>query len=306
MNVLPEQPQGKGASPFGDDARKGAQASVSENTRRSYKAALRSFERSGRPETDAGVAAYLGDLFEGGRTAAMAAMAVAALRFRAGLEERASPVGPETERALDMFRRLDRGRGYGRVAGISWEEADRICELAESAGDLAGLRDAAIVAVASDALLGVSEIEALDVVDINLTEQTVLIRRSRTNQDDAGVVQFIGEPTVARVRVWLKAAALTEGALFRPLYKSGRLREGRFTERSIRRIIIRRARDAGVQGRISGHSLRVGGAQSLAAAGASLVEMQSAGRWRSPVMPGRYAHDQLAGKGAVARFRYGR
>ena len=306
MNVLPEQPQGKGASPFGDDTRKRVQALVSENTLRSYEAALRSFERSGRPETDAGVAAYLGDLFEGGRTAATAAMAVAALRFRAGLEERASPVGPEAERALDMFRRLDTGRGYGRVAGISWEEADRACELAESAGDLAGLRDAAIVAVASDALLGVSEIEALDIVDINLTEQTVLIRRSKTDPDDVGVVQFIGEPTVARVRAWLKAAALTEGALFRPLSKFGRLREGRFTERSIRRIIIRRARDAGVQGRISGHSLRVGSAQSLAAAGASLVEMQSAGRWRSPVMPVRYAEEKLAGHGAMARFRYGR
>ena len=304
MNVLSERPQGKGADPSGDAARKRAQASVSENTRRSYEAALRSFERSGRPETDAGVAAYLNDLFEGGRTAATAAMAVAALRFRAGLEERASPVGPEAERALDMFRRLDTGRGYGRVAGISWEEADRACELAESAGDLAGLRDAAIVAVASDALLGVSEIEALDVVDINLTEQTVLIRRSGTDQE--GVVQLIGEPTVARVRAWLGAAALTEGALFRSLYKSGRLREGRLMKRSIRSVIIRRARDAGVQGRISGHSLRVGSAQSLAAAGASLVEMQSAGRWRSPVMPLRYAEEKLAGGGAVVRLRYGR
>ena len=73
----------------------------------------------------------------------------------------------------------------------------------------------------------------------------------------------------------------------------------------MRRIIIRRARDAGVAGRISGHSLRVGGTQSLATAGASLVEMQLAGRWSSPVMPGRYAQGQLAKLGAVARLRYG-
>ena len=33
-----------------------------------------------------------------------------------------------------------------------------------------------------------------------------------------------------------------------------------------------------IEGRVSGHSLRVGGAQSLAAGGASLVEMQTAGR----------------------------
>ena len=161
------------------------------------------------------------------------------------------------------------------------------------------------MAVASDALLRVSEIEALDVGDVNLVEQTVLIRRSKTDQEGAGVVQFLGEPTVDRVRAWMEIASLTEGALFRPVHRSGRIRAGRLTERSIRRIIIRRARDAGAQGRVSGHSLRVGGAQSLATAGASLVEMQLAGRWRSPVMPGRYAQGQLAQQGAVARLRYG-
>ena len=306
VNVLSGGLQGKGADPFGGASRKRAQASLSENTRRSYEAALRGFDRSGRPGTDAGVAAYLGDLFGEGRSASVAAMAVAALRFRAGLEGRDSPVGPETERAQDMFRRLGTGRGYGRVAGVGWEEADRACGLAESAGNLAGLRDAAIVAVGSDALLRVSEIEALDVGDVNLADQTVLVRDSGTDQDDAGAVQYLGEPTVARVRAWIEAAALTEGPLFRPLYKSGRLREGRLTQRSIRSIIIRRARDAGVQGRISGHSLRVGAAQSLAAAGASLVETQFAGRWRSPAMPVRYAQERLAGGGAVARLRYGR
>ena len=162
-----------------------------------------------------------------------------------------------------------------------------------------------IQAVASDALLRVSEISALDVGDVNLEEQTLLIRRSKTDQEGAGAVQFLGEPTVARVRAWLLGAGLTEGALFRPVHKSGRLRTGRLTERSIRRIIIRRARDTGVAGRVSGHSLRVGSAQSLATAGASLVEMQLAGRWSSPVMPGRYAQGQLAQQGAVARLRYG-
>ena len=161
-----------------------------------------------------------------------------------------------------MFRRLDTGRGYGRVAGISWEEADRACELAERAGDLAGLRDAVIVAVGSDALLRVSELEALDVGDVDLAEQTVAVRDPGTDQE--GALHFAGEPTV------------------------------------------RRARDAGVQGRISGNSLRVGSAQSLTNAGATLAKMQSAGRWRSPVMPVRYAQEKRPQQGAVAGFRYGR
>ena len=71
-------------------------------------------------------------------------------------------------------------------------------------------------------------------------------------------------------------------------------------------IIRRRAAAVGIEGRVSGHSLRVDGAQSLAAGGASIVEMQTAGRWQSPAMPGHYARGQLAARGAVARVRYGR
>ena len=68
----------------------------------------------------------------------------------------------------------------------------------------------------------------------------------------------------------------------------------RLSVNTIRRIIRSRAATAGIEGRVSGHSLRVGGAQSLAAGGASLVEMQIAGRWQSPAMPGHYARGQLA------------
>ena len=282
-----------------------AKASMAKNTRRAYEAALEGFERSGRPETDAGVAAYLGDLYEDGRSAAVAAMAVAALRFRARLQGRPTPVGPAAERVLAGFRRLAAERGRGRVAGVRWEQADRAAAMAERSGGLGGLRDAAIIAVASDALLRVSEISALEVSDLDLEGKTVLIRRSKTDQEGEGVLQYLGGPTVARVRAWLLGASLAEGPLFRAVHRSGRTKAERLSERSIRRIIIQRVREAGVTGRISGHSLRVGSAQSLATAGASLVEMQLAGRWTSPAMPGRYAQGQLAQQGAVARLRYG-
>ena len=49
------------------------------------------------------------------------------------------------------------------------------------------------------------------------------------------------------------------------------IQSGRLTDVSARRIIKRRAADAGVDGFISGHSLRVGSAVSLAKAGASVV-----------------------------------
>ena len=75
---------------------------------------------------------------------------------------------------------------------------------------------------------------------------------------------------------------------------------------SLREIIKKRCDAVGIDPKeVSGHSLRIGGAQSLAEAGASLVEMQTAGRWTSPAMPGHYTKSQLADRGAVARIKYG-
>lgn len=63
---------------------------------------------------------------------------------------------------------------------------------------------------------------------------------------------------------------------------------------------------AGVEGFISGHALRVASAVSIAQAGDSVVDMQNAGRWKSPQVPAHYAKVELAERGAVARFFYGK
>ena len=229
---------------------------------------------------------------------------VAAIRFRAKLTGTEIPVGPATARVLAGFRRAGRTRGRGQVEGVRWEQADAAAALAvNEETKLSGLRDAAILAVASDALLRVSELAALTVADIDMTEQTLTVQRSKTDQEGTGAVLFLGKPTIQRVQVWLTAAGIREGALFRALTKGGKVRAG-LSARSLRTIIAKRSKAAGVLGRVSGHSLRVGSAQSLAAAGASVVEMQQAGRWKSPAMPGQYARKQMARRGAVARLRY--
>ena len=57
----------------------------------------------------------------------------------------------------------------------------------------------------------------------------------------------------------------------------------------------------------TGPILRVGGIEphpsgSAHRKRASLVEMQTAGRWQSPAMPGHYARGEFAARGAVARL----
>ena len=154
---------------------------------------------------------------------------------------------------------------------------------ASGGGSVRGLRDAALLAVMSDGLLlRVSEAAEIEVADLEAEgANTLTIRRSKTDQEGEGAVQYIGGPTVDRVRAWLSAAAIADGAMFQRLDRAGRPR-GRLSTVSVRAIVQRRAAEAGIEGRVSGHSLRVGGAQSLAAAGASIVEMQTAGRWQSP------------------------
>ena len=295
-----------------DTARTLAAASLSANTRRAYAGALKRLDTyiGEGVLDDTALAGYLATLFAEGRAPAVAGQVAAAVRLRAKLLGETSPVGPATDRVLAGFRREGRHRGRGQVGGVTWAQADAASALAT--GDtrtLAGLRDAAIVALASDAMLRVSEIAAIDVADLTHLEDgagLLKIRASKTDQEGRGAVAFLGAPTMRRVRAWTDAAGHTTGALFRRVRRNNVVGDANISARAVRTIIARRAADAGVEGRISGHSLRVGAAQSLAAAGASVVEMQIAGRWESVTMPGRYASGQLAARGAVAKFRYGR
>lgn len=73
----------------------------------------------------------------------------------------------------------------------------------------------------------------------------------------------------------------------------------------VRKIIKASAARVGLTKKVSGHSALIGTAISLAQAGASLVEIQTAGRWKDPGMPAHYARAQFAERGAIARFKDG-
>ena len=134
---------------------------IADNTRRAYEVMLRQFDQSAYPETDAGVASYLVRLYEQGRSAACCRLGGGGAAFPGQAVRPAVAGGRDMAvRVLAGFRRKAAGRGRGKVAGVRWEAADRAAKMAEKAGDLIGLRDAAIVAVASDALLRVSEVAA--------------------------------------------------------------------------------------------------------------------------------------------------
>ena len=166
-----------------------------------------------------------------------------------------------------------------------------------------------MVALASDGLLRVSKVVAVQVEDIAAKADgsgRLTVHRSKTDQEGRGTVLYLGEATMRRLAAWREATGIHAGPLFRRIRQGDHVEASAITARAARSIIQTRAAEAGIEGRVSGHSLRIGAAQSLAAAGAGLVELQQAGRWDSPLMPAHYARGQLAARGAVARLRHGK
>ena len=294
-----------------------AAAGVAENTRRAYTAQARAFERwaDGRnleplaALTDQGLAAYLADRADQGASPATLSQAVAALRKAASAAGSADPYGNGAQAVLRGIRRSGTAQGRGQVQGIRWADLEGAAVLAAAEGTAAGLRDAAMLRLGSDALLRVSELAAVRVADLEQEADgsgRLTVRRSKTDQDGKGATLYVGAPTMRAIRKWQDAASVADGPLFRRVWgRSATVGEDAVSARTARRVIQRRAEAAGLEGRISGHSLRVGSAQDLASAGAELTELMNAGRWQSPAMPAHYARGQLAGRGAVARLRYG-
>lgn len=167
------------------------------------------------------------------------------------------------------------------------------------------LRDVALLRMARDILARRSELVAINVDDIERADDgsgTVLIRRSKTDQEGQGAAQFLAADTICAIDAYRDACAVDEGALFLRLFKGGATGR-RLDAGSIPAIFKRLASMAGIDATaVSGHSARVGMAQDLTAAGADLPALMHAGRWKTAAMPARYGERQAARRGAVARF----
>ena len=167
------------------------------------------------------------------------------------------------------------------------------------------LRDIALLRLARDTLAWRSELVAMDIADLERNPDgsgTIIIRRSKTDQDVQGSVQYVAPPTLAAIDAYLAAIGVTDGAIFRGIRKNG-TPGGRLTDRSVANVFKRLAAAADVPtDDVSGHSARVGMAQDLMAAGAELPALMQAGRWKSPTMPARYGERQAASRSAVAKF----
>ena len=281
-------------------------ASIAENTLKAYQRALQSLTNwlSGRTLSDALLANYITGLHEAGKSPATIGQVVAAVKWQLKHQSQETFNFPITQATLAGIRREGRDRGRGQVDGLIWQDVERVCIYAETEGTLAGLRDAAMIRLMSDCLLRISEVVAVNVGDFKA--KTLTLRTSKTDQEGTGESLYVCDATRNVLNRYRERAGITRGAVFRHIRRGDHIQPQRLTPHSARRIIQNRAADAGVEGFISGHSLRVGSAVSLAQAGATVVDMQVAGRWKFSQMPAHYAKAELAERGAIARFKDGK
>ena len=286
-----------------------ADASISVNTRRAYLGALRRLDawRGTAPVDDASLAVYLGELFEAGRAPATAALAVAAVRFRAKLAGQPDPAGEATARVLGGYRRTAADRGRGQAAPL---RADGLAAILATAArprtdgrgvespttaHRRGRRDAVIASLLFMGGLRRSEVSALewrDVSDARDGDGVLLtVRTSKTNQEgDAADVRYVKNGAAKAIRTLRAAdAAPTDRVIgLSPL--------------QIQRRFTAAARAAGIEARVTAHSGRVGLASELTARGASTTEVMLAGNWKTARMVAHYSAGATAERGAVRKY----
>jgi site-specific recombinase XerD len=153
-----------------------------------------------------------------------------------------------------------------------------------------GQRDRALLLLGFAGAMRRSELVALDVAHLKVSEEgfVVTIAKSKTDQEARG--QTIAIPRVPDSRYcpvqaaldWIAIAGIEQGALLRRVTKGNKFTLDRLTDQSVARVIKRLAARAGLMAsQYAGHSLRSGFLTSAAQQRASIFKMQAQSRHKS-------------------------
>lgn len=203
-----------------------------------------------------------------------------------------------------MYRK--RGRRQKQALAISFERRTNMLAAADC--DLRGLRDRAMLAVAYDIGGRRSEVVAICAEDIEVSPDgtgLVVLRRSKTDQEGEGSVNFLAADTVVYLDAWMTASGIEEGHLFRAV-TGGVVHQRPLRPQAVsdrwRHLSRAAAEPDEIVRATSSHSTRVGMAQDMAGVGIDLVAIMQAGRWKSPTMVARYVERLQARKGASSKL----
>jgi len=270
-----------------------ARAEKAEATRRAYKSDFALFRcwcdtRSvcALPSSPEAVAAFLAAEASRGAKVATISRRLASIRYAHKLAGHEPPTNSEAVKATMRGIRRTTGRSPNRKAPAT---ADKVLAMVgKTETDLKGVRDRAILLLGFAGALRRSELVALDIADLEFCDGglRVSIRKSKTDQEGLGATIAIAPGSIAcpvdAVRAWIKAADVSEGPLFRPVSRTGKIYRRRLSPRAVAELVKAYARRAGLKPEdFSGHSLRSGFLTSAAAHGASIFKMMDVSRHKS-------------------------
>ena len=226
-------------------------------------------------------------------------------------QHRAGKVDPNPARdgevglALKRMHR-ERGRAQAQAAPLNRKLVEKMLDV--PGATLRDLRNRAILAISYDTLARRSELVALDLADLAIADDgsaTVIIRRSKADQEGIGSTRYVARDSMQHVKAWIEAANVHDGHLFRAVNKGGAV-GGSLTPGEVARAFKAMAAAAGVPQEgivaISGHSCRVGAAQDMVKEGIEMPHVMQAGGWRTMEMVSRYAKHLEARRGGSAKL----
>lgn len=172
-------------------------------------------------------------------------------------------------------------RGRGQAAALTVKDIRRIS--AQLPDTLAGARDRAMLLLGFGIAARRSELAALHVEDVQTTPQglKVDVRWSKTGARNVAVGYGTHELTCP-VRAWIQwltRAEITTGPAFVPVTRHDTLRKHGLSAEGVGDALTRRAAEAGIPGKITGHSLRSGMATESRRAGHDAVTIARQGGW---------------------------
>jgi integrase len=297
---------------YTEAARRYASKSRSDATLKAYASAWKEFQAfaggGALPATPQTVIAYLTALADAGSKVSTINVKLSAISFRHNAAKVADPTAHEDVRLVMAGIRRELGTRPAKKAPVTLDDLRRMVEACDT-GTLQGKRDKALVLLGWAGAFRRSELVALDVADLQINGSVkVVLRKSKTDQDGAGMVKVIPPiddlalDPVRALRAWLDAANIKSGAVFRKVSRWDVMSEARLTSQSVALVVKSLAERAGLDPRqFSGHSLRSGFITAAATAGVESRDiMAQTGHKSENVMRG-YIQD--AGRGAMGAVR---
>jgi integrase len=285
--------------------------SISESTKRAYRADLQHFEATGRtiPASSAEVATYLAEM-AGHFAVATIGRRLASLAKAHRSSGHGNPCEAELVRSTMRGIRRSFGTKQRQAAAIL---RDDLFAMLDRLGDqrLKDIRDRALLLIGFATAMRRSELASLDIEDIEFTAKGMMVtlRRSKTDQEGQG--RRIAVPfgrtrhcPVTALKAWLTILDRSSGPIFVRINKHEQILDRRISGEAVSRVVKTRIAEAGYDPKsFSGHSLRAGFATSAAEAGASTFKIRQTTGHRTETSLSRYIRDaDLFADAAISRL----